>query len=154
MITVEMTKLTAAVTDRAIKAGVLLTDRKDIAKALNFNKYPVLTFDIDNDKGSKAKVLKKHRDGEIHPYNCNLYCGAQTKTDGTFWLMTKASMLSKSFTVNDALENADYANAPIIEEGKEVAILVYSKKLAIKFIVIVTPDRVDPSYSTATRFEY
>jgi hypothetical protein len=140
---------------QAVQNGTVLSERKDIAKAMNFGKYPVLTYNLDDDKGgSKARVKKmSNRYGEML-YNCKLFMGSQTKNDGVFYLMTKAAMLKGHYGIEDHLEDAEYANAPIIEKGQEVAILVYSKELQSRFVIITTAGHVDPTYSTATRFTY
>lgn len=136
-----------------IENKVILTERTDIAKALNFGKYPVLTFDVDNDKGSLAVVTKESgRFGNMRS-KCTLYRGKQTRDDGIFYLLTHATMLKSHYNVDDYLENAEFANAPVINEGEEVAILVYSKLNNTCFVQIVKAGKVDPSYATAVTFE-
>lgn len=130
----------------------ILDDRKDIAQALNFGKYPVLTYDLDTNKGSKARV--NSRRGDFH-YRCELFRGSGIlgEQGGEFYLLTKPSVLSSSFTVEDAIEQAEYANAPVIEPNQEVAILVYSKSLNIRNVVIVKSGRIDGMCATATTFK-
>ena len=61
-----------------------LTERTEIAKAINFNKYPVLRINMENDKGygsnfavgDKARV-KYNCNGKIYYYNL----ATQTKRD-------------------------------------------------------------------------
>lgn len=130
------------------------TDRKEMAQALNFGKYPVLTFDMDADQGSKANVTKmSNRYGEM-TYGCVLHMGYQKKGDGIFYLGTRATMISASFSVKDAIECAEYANAPMIKPHQKVAILMYSHKNNYKSVMIVKAGRIDPSYSSATVFEH
>lgn len=139
---------------KAVVNDSILTDRKDIAKAMNFGKYPVLTYDLDEEKGgSKARVIKQTSRGPL-PYNCQLFMGSQTKNDGVFYLMTKASILKGNVGVCDYIEDAEFANAPVIDNGQEVAILVYSKERSISFVIMAKAGRIDPSYSTATTFNY
>jgi hypothetical protein len=130
-----------------------MTERQEIAKALNFGKYPVLTYDIDNNVGSKARVIQKSVNYGDMTYNCQLYRGYNKEDDGEFYLMTNASVIKSSFGIHDVLRSAEYANAPIIMPDTEVAIVVYSNELERCSVKIVKSGKVDPSYATATRFE-
>ena len=131
----------------------LLVERTDIAKALNFGKYPVLTYDLDEKKGSKAVVISKsHRYGDMRKH-CSLQMGYQKENDGKLWLMAHGTMVSAHVDVHDYIEMAEYANAPIIESDQEVAILCYSKKANVSFVQILKSGRVSADYSTATVFE-
>jgi hypothetical protein len=130
----------------------VLIERKEIAQALNFGKYPVLTFDIDKNEGSKARVIKNSQRYGDMAYKCVLYRGKQTKDDGVFYLLTEPSVLSSTVSVRDYLECAEFANAPIIPPDTEVAILVYSKELNVCSLHIMKSGKVDPTYSTATVF--
>jgi hypothetical protein len=131
---------------------LVMTDRKEMAQALNFGKYPVLTYDLDNEKGSKAIATKKSINYGMMRYRCTLYRGLHTEGDGQFYLLTHASMLSATVGVGDWLESAEFANAPVIESNQEVAILIYSKKRNYAEVQIVKSGKVDPTYSTATQF--
>jgi hypothetical protein len=131
----------------------MLTDRKEIAQALNFGKYPVLTWDLDENKGSKARVTKvSTRYGLMH-YNCKLQKDYEKQGDGIFYLSKNATMLKGSYGVEDYLEDAEYANAPIIESNQEVAIFIHSKKCRVSMVLIVKAGKVSTDYSTATKFE-
>lgn len=133
---------------------MLLTERKEIAQALNFGKYPVLTFDLDTNEGSKAVVLKmSNRYGEMR-YDCKLQRDYHKKGDGIFYLSTNASMISGDFSAMDALKCAEYANAPVIEPHQEVAILLHSKIQNTAIVLTVKSGHVDPTYSSATVFEH
>lgn len=131
----------------------ILTDRKDIAQALNFGKYPVLTFDLDNNKGSKAVVTKESARYGTMRSRCTLYRGKKTEDDGIFYLLTHGTMLTAHVGVYDYLKDAEYANAPVIESDTEVAILMYSKTTGSAVVQIVKSGKADPSYSTAVTFE-
>lgn len=130
----------------------ILNERTDIAKALNFGKYKVLTYDMDEGKGAKAVVLEKTRNHGTLRRECTLYCGKIKEDDGIFYLLTRATMLSAHVSVYDYLENAERANAPIIEEGDEVAVLCYSKALNLAFVRLIKAGRITPEYSTAAAF--
>lgn len=128
---------------------MILKERQEIAKALNFGKYPVLTYDLDGDKGSKAVAIhKSQRYGDMR-YNCELFRDSQT---GDFYLMTHATMITSTVSVNDWIECAEYANAPVIDSHAEVAILIYSEAFKKAIVHIVKSGKVNPSYATATNF--
>lgn len=130
----------------------ILTDRKEIAQALNFGKYPVLTYDLDANKGSKAVVTKESARYGTMRYNCTLQRGKITEDDGILYLSTRASILSAHVGVEDYLKDAEYANAPVIESNTEVAVLLYSKKSGVAVVQMVKSGKADPSYSTAVEF--
>lgn len=130
----------------------ILTDRKEMAQALNFGKYPVLTYNMDELKGSGAVVMRETRNHGTLRYKTTLYCGKKTADDGVFYLLTHATMLTATVDVNDWLKCAEYANAPVIESGQEVAILMYSKKHDVSVVRIVKAGKCNPDYSTATTF--
>lgn len=130
----------------------VLKERSEMAKALNFGKYPVLTYNIDTNEGSKAIVIKKSVSHGDMRYRCNLYRNYKEEGDGIFYLLTEATMISAKVDVNDYLDSAEFANAPIIKPNTEVAILVYSELLNHCSVRIVKSGKTDPSYSTATVF--
>jgi hypothetical protein len=130
----------------------ILTDRKDIAKALNFGKYPVLTYNLDTNKGSTAVATKESTNYGTMRYKCTLYRDKITEGDGIFYLMTHASIISSHVSIHAYIRDAEYANAPVIKSDTEVAILLYSEKTDIAYVQIVKSGRVDPSYSSATTF--
>lgn len=130
----------------------VLSERKDMAKALNFGKYPVLTYDLDKKEGCKVIVMKDTRSHGVMRYGCTLYQGKIKEDDGIFYLLTHATMLTSHVGVDDWLKSAELANAPVIEADQEVAILVHSKEMNFAVVKIVKSGKVDPSYSTATTF--
>lgn len=131
----------------------ILTDRKEMAQALNFGKYPVLTYDVDSKKGSKVTVTKESKRYGTMRYNTTLYRGKQTADDGIFYLLTHASMLTNDVDVNDWLEDAEYANAPVIDgKDQEVAILIHSRETNTAVVYIMKTGNVDPTYVTACTF--
>lgn len=128
---------------------MILTERKEIAQALNFGKYPVLTYDLDRKKGCAVKATKNsNRYGKMD-YKCELFFG-----DGEFYLLTHATCISANFGLSDVLESAEYANAPTVDSNQEVAIVVHSRELNIYAVHIVKSGKVDPTYATATEFKH
>lgn len=137
-----------------IRLPQLLTDKTEMAKAMNFSKYPVLTWDIDNKKGSLARVGGRMTQSGMMYTHCKLEMDYYKEGDGIYYLSTKATMLKGHYGVEDHLESAEFANAPIIESNQDVAILIYSLKANMSAVLIVNSGRVDGSYSSACKFEH
>lgn len=131
----------------------ILTDRQEIARALNFGLYPVLTYNEDTEEGSTAVVYRDGgKSGEMR-YGCTLYRGYETEDDGVFYLLKKSVMLSARFDVDDCLKLAEKANAATISTDDEVAIVVYSKIRGTYAVYMVNAGKVNSEYSTAAKFK-
>lgn len=125
-----------------------VTERKEIAQTLNFGKFPVLTFDLDKDEGSKAIVTKQSRNHGLMRHRCQLFMDS----DNSFYLMTHAAMISSTLGTRDVIDMAEYANAPVIDSDVEVAIVVHSKEQKGYGVYVVKAGKADPTYSTAVNF--
>ena len=130
----------------------ILTERTDIARSLNFGKYKVLQYDMDAEKGSTAVVLMQTRNHGILRKECTLYCGKITADDGIMYLLTRGTMLKGHYGITDWLECAKKANAPVINEGDEVAVFCYSEKLNVGFVRLLKTGKITPDYSTSATF--
>lgn len=130
----------------------IITERTEMAKALNFGKYKVLEYDLDKKEGSMAVVEEHTRNHGVFRKGCKLYCGKIKEDDGIFWLLNSGTMLSAHVGVSDWRKSVTRANAPTIEEGDEVAILVFSESAGISFIRLVKALKPTPEYSTALAF--
>lgn len=131
----------------------IIMDRTEMAKALNFGKYKVLKYNFDEDKGSVANIEYQSGRYGIMKKSTTLYCGKITADDGIFYLLNSGTMISAHVGVYDWLKCADNANAPVIYEGDEVAILVYSEKFNVAYVRLVRALKPTPEYSTALAFE-
>ena len=130
----------------------LLTERTEMAQALNFGKYKVLTYNIDTEKGSTAKVEKQTRQYGIRQRSGTLYRGKIKADDGIFYLINKPTILKSGSSVYDWMECAENANAPVIYEGDEVAILIYSEELEVASVRLVKALKPSPEFSTSLEF--
>lgn len=131
----------------------IIMERTEMAKALNFGKYKVLKYNFDEKKGSVANVeYQSGRYGTMKK-SATLYCGKITEDDGIFYLLNAGTMISARVGVDDWLKCVDNANAPVIYEGDEVAILVYSEEFNIAYVRLVRALKPTPEYSTALAFE-
>lgn len=105
----------------------LLTDRKEIAQAMNFGKYPVLTINMETPKegweleGGVFKGCKVRIDtGKAYYDNATLHYFSDTKN---FELCMYGACLTASFGYDDVIEMRDYAMAPIVHKGETVVVI-------------------------------
>lgn len=136
----------------------ILNDRKELAMAMNFRKYPVLKIDLaDSDdyglKGCKVRIdAGTFKDGEPYTIKATIraYCDECKLT-------TSAApvFLSDSFTYLDYMEMVEYANAPLIKADEDVVVAVYdSRDRAVYAAFIVhTSSHVARHCSTPLSFE-
>ena len=122
-----------------------ITDRKEIAKALNFGKYPVIMFDLDTpkagwddvyegspvrvDMGSFSDGTKWYNDSIPTIYVDNYHDGIENtvtnRVSANISLPSNGAMISSSFGASDVLKSAKFAMAPVVKEGDDV-VVVYS----------------------------
>lgn len=130
-----------------------LTERTEIAKAINFNKYPVVKIDLaERDeygiKGTKVRFdigKEFYLKGEIRAYNDQKY------------LVTtlNSAMLKKEISYSDYLEDVEYANTPIIKANQEIVIFLYNSvtKEIQAPAIIETGKRIDQFCMTPLTLE-
>jgi len=140
-----------------------LTERTEIAKAMNFGKYPVLYIDRDDRKydrpdhpsdfckGSKCRVDWEHENPKYKNMSarCELnYC------DGRYSLMQGACCLHDSFGRQDVLEMVEWANTPMLRCGQTVIVVEdFTKQKMCKVRVMKVSDRKDIHCSTVATLE-
>ena len=130
-----------------------LTDRTEIAKAINFGKYPVIKIDLaDRDeygvKGTKVNIdfggeYLIH--AEIRSYNDTKYL--QTHQSGT--------MLKASIGYNDYIKMLEYANAPTIKADQEIVVVMVNSETKEVYApaIIKTGNKIDKFCSTPLDLE-
>lgn len=113
----------------------ILKERTQIAEAINFDKYPVLTIDTSNTYEIGGKVVGfigcKVRSNPSIFRGVKLYdrctlCWFEDKK--IFTLSGSSVTLSARFGYTEIIEDVEYANAPIVEKNQEVVIIVYNSK--------------------------
>lgn len=117
----------------------ILTDRKEIAQALNFGRYPVVKIDCTPDprdpdiiRGGAVKVLTGQYRGEDFYERCSVNIFAHYYHGDNHRHMTigaGATMLTATMTVADLDEMATYANAPKIGKGDTVAFVLIGRNI-------------------------
>lgn len=139
----------------------IIEGRQEIAKALNFNTYPVLDIDLDtmetiekNDgtterycKGCDVRVeYNTKRYGAMHTHG-HIYFDAMGDENALDHMEISASgtCLHDSFGYHDVMEDLRWAKAPIVRAGQEVIVVVHSSKSNLYLVCKYTvSDRIDP----------
>lgn len=131
-----------------------LTERTEIAKALNFGKYPVIKLDVTDEKYQvelagemcgyhNIKVRIPHKDLLL---NCQMrWFGDKKKI--TFG--NDCTCISSRFSYDDLMEEVEYANAPIIDKDTEFVLVVYNSKTEKACVILLkTNDSKDINCQT------
>ena len=145
--------------------AVFLTDRREIGKAMNFGKYPVLSMDIGRMlpdynayEGCKANVVS-HTDshGDLI-YTGTLIMFGEDQTEEVqkfpqFWtnirLKSYGACLKSDFGYDDVISDMKNAQAPFIKPNQEV-IVVFDNCIQRCCYVrkMIVSSRFDPHCST------
>ena len=136
----------------------LLHDRKELALAMNFGKYPVLTIDMaDADdyglKGCKVRIdAGTFNDGEPYFIRATIraYCDDRRLTTSS-----PCTCLSASFTWHDYEEMVEFATAPVIKPDQDVVVAVYDSRQHKPYAAFIahTGKHVSRHCSTPLTFE-
>lgn len=106
-----------------------LTDRHDIAKAMNFGKYPVVRINLetpragwdDNYEGDKILVAVKGDSDRGDYIRCQL--NKFGDEPNRYSLMPEAMCLDNGFGYSDVIEMLEWAQAPVIHPGEKVIVI-------------------------------
>lgn len=130
-----------------------LTERKEIALAINFGKYPVIPIDVSNrdEYGIVGPKVKIDFGGEymiradIRVYN----------DEGTVQIVQGPTCLTASFGYSDFMEILEYANAPVIKANQEIVIATYDSKRGLAYAprIIKTGAKIDKHCVTPLKLE-
>lgn len=143
----------------------MISERTEIAKALNFGKYPVLEINLDN-----VEEYKKN-DGTTERYcvGCDVKVEYQTKRYGAMHthghiffdcfdndnalehmeISASGSCLKSDFGYSDIMKDLHWANVPTVKAGQEVVVVVRSEKSKMALVILYkVSDRVDPHCMT------
>lgn len=138
----------------------ITNDRYEIARLLNFNKYPVLNLDIAKDKmkddffkgcykGQKVRFEYFNNRNEKMLWHGTL---AFFKDSG-LCIQNDSAILKKDFGYYDIVEDLENANAPIIRENSECVVVIHDSKKELAMVCLTTIKRIDRFCSTAYQFE-
>ena len=126
-----------------------LTDRKEIAAALNFGKYPVLTInrecnpyaedapELDYAVGCRVRVAWDNEDGMTT--HGNLFY-----ENGKLAISKDATVMRASFGYDDIMKMASEANTPIVHKGQEVVVIEeWASNKVCSVSIMKVSDRID-----------
>lgn len=137
-----------------------LTDRQEIAEAINFGKYPVLTLDRENRPyknerpdsdfaiGCRVRVAWDHKDPRYAGMTTH---GALYIEGGKLKISSEGACLSASFGYYDVMRMAAEANVPIVHKGQKVVVIEEwpsLKKCTVRIMQVA--DYVDTQCMVAT----
>ena len=129
-----------------------ITDRKEIGKAINFGKYPVLFINRENRPypeyvgdysiGCKVRVAYDHGPSGITTRG-NLFFSNENGRD-ELAISSKGSMLKAGFGRSDVLNAVEWAQSPVVQKGQTVVVVEdwpSENKCSVRLMKL--PDRVD-----------
>lgn len=135
---------------------MMLTEKREIAEAMNFGKYPVLVLDRENHRGfentlycegQKVRVAWDHSDPR--------YAGMTTRghiymdENGQLAISGRGAILTDSWGYYDVMEDAEWANAPVVHKGQTVIVIHnWPSKKACMVEKLKVSDRIDRFCST------
>lgn len=137
-----------------------LTDRQEIAEAINFGKYPVLTLNRENRPyknerpdsdfaiGCRVRVAWDHKDPRYAGMTTH---GALYIEGSKLKISSEGACLSASFGYYDVMRMAAEANVPIVHKGQKVVVIEEwpsLKKCTVRIMQVA--DYVDTQCMVAT----
>ena len=110
-----------------------IRNREEFARYVNFGEYPVIKIDMNQKAfmdtiyhGDKVRVdFGKFKTGERWLDTGELLYNAK---ENKFEIANWGYCLSARFSYEDAMERVEYSQAPIINEGDEVVIIIYNSE--------------------------
>lgn len=136
------------------------TDRYEIAKLLNFGKYPVLALDLAKDKladfegcyyGQKVGWWEENRrTGDKYLWHGNLGYWGDTKQ---LSISSDNACLKASFGYQDVAEDLANAQAPVIKENSPVVIIIHDSKKRVACVCLADIGKINNHCQTATTIE-
>ena len=136
-----------------LENATILTERTEMAKALNFGKNKVFKLNIDTMTGDTAVIEKQTVNNNTLRIAGTLKSGYSDKLDNVLYFQNSCTMISKSLSVNDWVNFANNAQAQTLEEGDNVAVLYYSELAGVAFVRLMEAGKPTPDYSTILKLE-
>jgi len=137
----------------------ILTNRQEIAKAINFGKYPVLTLDIYNHGGFDDSAYSIGCDVRV-AYNTSRHGVLHTNghlfvENGKFAISGSGACIKSGFGLADVEKMAHWANTPVVKADDVVVVVMTSKEFGIYLVELMkVSKRVDPHCTTVVTLEH
>lgn len=135
-----------------------LTDRTEIAMAMNFGKYPVLYIDVETPiegysglyRGCDMRLAWDDPRARYKDMCCE---GHLLLCDGKLEMSNNAGCLKASFGREDVIEMQHWANTPIVHKGQTVIVVKDRPKQRVCHVeVMKVSDYIDIHCQTCCRF--
>lgn len=136
-----------------------LTDRQEIAMAINFGKYPVLSIDRDNRPYESSDYAKGCRTRVAWDHSNPRYAGMTTHgnlyyENGKYAISSEGGMLTASFGYSDVMRMVTEANAVVVHKGQTVVVVEnWSTQKMCRVRVMKVSDRIDTQCMTVATLE-
>lgn len=132
--------------------------REEFAKAVNFGEHPVITIDLNQEAfldtiyhGCKVRVDFGHfKTGERYLAQGEVLYNIK---ENKFEVAQYGICLAARFCYEDAMEDVEYGQAPIINDNDEVVIILHDSKERSVKAFLATAKRGDRFCSTMMTFE-
>lgn len=138
-----------------------LTDRTEIAKAMNFGEHPVLYIDLENRPAKSYAPTSDFCVGcdvrvawdAINPRYAGMYSqGHIYMENGVFAISNNSDVLKAAFGRQDVLDNYHWANTPLVHKGQTVVVVIDQPSLhKCRVALMKVSDRIDIHCSTVAR---
>lgn len=131
-----------------------LTDRHEIAMAMNFGKYPVLYIDVETPKDGysdfyKGQDVRVAWDDPRERYKDMTCEGNLYYSEGKFAISNNAGGLTAGFGREDVIEMHHWANTPLVHKGQTVIVIKDRPKQRVCHVeVMKISDRINIHCST------
>ena len=126
-----------------------LTDRREIAEAMNFGKHPVIRIDLETEMEGypgcfEGDIVKVGSPNQRYPEN---YIRGSVKSfpedRGKYAIMPDNDCLHSGFGYSDVIEELRYAQAQMLHAGETVVVVEdYPQRRACKVRMMKVSDRV------------
>ena len=130
-----------------------LTNRQEIAYAMNFGRYPVVRINLETcppgyDNYYKGDLVKVMAPSKRHP---DMYCTGRLYLERyengkeQIGVLTDSTCLHDSFGYSDVMERLEIAQAPVLHAGDTVVLIEdYPKRRMCKVRMMKARDFVEP----------
>lgn len=137
-----------------------LTDRHEIAKAMNFGKHPVLHLNMENHKGFDGPFAEGCRvrlawdDPRPKYAGMSERCYLYHSSEGKIGFLSGGFGISADFGYRDVMEMTVWANAPVVHMGDTVVVVQdWPSQRVCKVRLMRMPDRFNKFCQVACYLE-
>ncbi len=132
-----------------------ITDRRDIAQAMNFGRFPVVRINLETcchgyDDFYKGDLVKVMTPSKRYPHAYRT--GKLYYSEGRFGVLTDSTCLHDCFGYSDVMEQLEIAQAPVLHAGETVILIEdYPCIRVCRVRIMRVSDHVEPNvYPCAT----